>query len=83
MFDADDGGKKALDLARKRAILNYDFISLPSGYDPNEYIIQYGKDDIQKAIDWVLTTKDVDFCERHKETMQGSSNISWKVLSIF
>ena len=66
MFDADDGGYKALEKAKKKMKFSYDTIILPTGYDPNGFIIEHGIGPIKERIDKILSSSNMSFEEKQK-----------------
>ena len=77
LFDADDGGRKALNLAQKRVMINYSFLGLPEGYDPNAFIMQYGAQSIADSIKDALEKKNIPFEDNlvEKEKLWVMTNI--------
>jgi DNA primase len=50
MFDSDDGGKKALLNAKSKSFLNSKSFILPDGFDPHDFVMKYGIEDIKEGI---------------------------------
>ena len=55
MWDSDDGGKKALKKSMERSFLKYESLSLPEGFDPHEFVINYGIQPIFEGINKIMS----------------------------
>ncbi len=71
MFDADDAGFKALQRTGNSITMNYDFIRLPDGYDPHDFIVKHGIDPIKYGIETALKRKDSLYLDKEKEELQA------------
>jgi len=71
LFDHDSAGLKFLNRAKHDITFDSDYVLLPDGYDPHQFVMQYGAQPIKDRIDQILKDKSTSFEERQRQRLSS------------
>lgn len=71
LFDHDPAGLKFLKRAQSDITFDSDYVLLPEGYDPHQFVMEYGIQPIRDRIDQIIRDKSVSFDDRQKQRLNS------------